>query len=136
MNKVHQKVRVAICNQYTMFREGIKALLGPESLIEIVGEARTARDAIEQARRLDPDVILLDAAPPDLSGSEATRRIRGANPRVKVLLLTMWEDEALIASCLRAGASGHIPSSAQLAHLQDAIDAVCRPRHQRGRRAA
>ena len=68
MANTHRKIRVLICNKYVLFREGIKCLIEEGSLIEIVGEADTARQAIDQTARLRPDVVLMDLVTPDLSG--------------------------------------------------------------------
>ena len=80
MARTNRKIRVLICNKYVLFREGIKSLLRDGTLIEIVGEADTARQAIDQAARLRPDVVLMDLVTPDLSGFEATRRIKAVHP--------------------------------------------------------
>src|ERR1700752_924464 len=93
MAKAHKKIRVLICNKHTLFREGIKALLEKGTPIEIVGEANTASDAIQQLERLRPDVVLMDVATTDLTGFEATQRIKAIDPEVKVLILSLYEDE-------------------------------------------
>ena len=117
-------VRVLVCNTYALFREGIKALFRDASSIEIVGEAETAAAAIEMASRLNPDVVLMDLVLPDLSGFEATRLIKEINPSIKVLILTVYDDEKLIGRCLDAGASGYVLKDAQTSQLADAIDTV------------
>ena len=126
MARTQKKIRVLICNRYLLFREGIKSLLRDGTLIEVVGEAGTARQAINQAARLRPDVVLMDLVTPDLSGSEATRRIKAVHPDVRVLILSLRDDEALVSRCVEAGASGYIPKDDHASHLQTAIDAVCR----------
>jgi DNA-binding NarL/FixJ family response regulator len=126
MARAGRRIGVLICNQYTLFREGIKALLEKETSIEIVGEATTAAEAIEQLKRLKPDVVLMDVGTPDLTGFEATQRIKALDPNVKVLILSLYEDEALISRCLEAGASGYIRQYDRATQLQSAIDAVCR----------
>jgi DNA-binding NarL/FixJ family response regulator len=120
-----RRIRVLICNQYTLFREGIKALLEKGTPIEVVGEADTAAEAIEQLKRLKPDVVLMDVGTPDLTGFEATRRIKAVDPHVKILILSVHQDEVLISRCLEAGASGYIRKYDRAAQLQSAIDAVC-----------
>src|SRR5579872_247127 len=134
MASKHKKIRVLICNEYVLFREGIKSLLREGTRIEIVGEAGTARQAIDQAARLRPDVVLMDLVTPDLSGSEATRRIKAVHPDVKVLILSLRDDEALVSRCFEAGASGYIRKN-QPSQLQSAIDAVCTLGEYRGQRA-
>jgi DNA-binding NarL/FixJ family response regulator len=135
MARTQKKIRVLICNKYVLFREGIKRLLREGTLIEIVGEADTARQAIDQAARLRPDVVLMDLVTPDLSGSEATRRIKAVHPDVRVLILSLRDDETLVARCFEAGASGYIGKNDQPSQLQSAIDAVCRLGAYRGQRA-
>ena len=126
MEMAQQKIRVLICNKYILFREGIKSLLREATVIEIVGEADTAREAIDQAARLRPDVVLMDLVTPDLSGSEATRRIKAVHPDVRILILSLRDDETLLSRCFEAGASGYIRKSDQVSQLRSAIDAVCR----------
>jgi DNA-binding NarL/FixJ family response regulator len=119
-------IRVLICNRYTLFREGIKALFPQGAPIEIVGEAATAEQALDLLERLHPDVLLMDATTPDLNGAEAMRRIMAIDPHVKVIMLSLDDDEPLISGCLSAGASGHIRKDDRSVHLRSAIHAACR----------
>ena len=119
-----EKIRILVCDDHTLFREGIKAILGQERGIEIVGEAHDGREAVERAQKLHPDVILMDISMPDLSGFEATHRIHQTNKKVKILILTMYEEEEVIARCLNAGAAGYVLKDAPRAHLIHAIDVV------------
>jgi len=135
MGKTRKKIRVLICNKYVLFREGIKSLLQDGTLIEIVGEADTALQAIDQAARLRPDVVLMDLVTPDLSGSDATRRIKAIHPDVRVLILSLRDDETLVSNCFEAGASGYIPKGDHALQLQSAIDSVCRSGEYRSRKA-
>jgi two-component system response regulator NreC len=118
------KVRVLLCDDQTLFREGIKAILKDELSIEIVGEADNGRRAVALALQLQPDIVLMDIAMPDLSGFEATYRILQAKMKTKVLILTMYEEEEVITRCLDAGASGYVLKDAPRAHLIHAIDVV------------
>jgi DNA-binding NarL/FixJ family response regulator len=117
----HKKIRVVICNQYTLFREGIKAMFGPESPIAVVGEADTARKMLRVVQRLHPDVVLMDTTMPDSSGSKATRMVKASNPNVKVLIVSLYDDEPLISSCLTAGAVGFIRHTQRSEQLKHAI---------------
>jgi two-component system response regulator NreC len=117
-------IRVLLCDDHTLFREGIKAILKDEHSIEIVGEAEDGRQAVAKALELHPDVVLMDIAMPDLSGFDATRRILQANPKAKVIVLTMYEEEEVINRCLAAGAAGYVLKDAPRAHLIHAIDVV------------
>jgi DNA-binding NarL/FixJ family response regulator len=126
MARVHKAIKVLICNKHGLFREGIKSLLREGTPVEIVGETATARQAIELLRMRKPDVVLLDAAMRDLSGSEATRRIKAIDRNVKVLIVSMYDDERLISGCLAAGASGYVRMDSHSVHLRNAITNVCR----------
>jgi two-component system response regulator NreC len=119
-----ERIKVLLCDDHTLFREGIKAILKDEASIEIVGEAADGRQAVAKALQLHPDVILMDIAMPDLSGFDATRRILQSNPKAKVIILTMYEEEEVINRCLAAGASGYVLKDAPRAHLIHAIDVV------------
>jgi two-component system, NarL family, response regulator NreC len=120
------KIRVLLCDDQTLFREGIKAILKDELSIEIVGEADNGRQAVALALQLQPDIVLMDIAMPDLSGFEATYRILQAKMKTKVLILTMYEEEEVITRCLDAGASGYVLKDAPRAHLIHALDVVNR----------
>ena len=119
-----EKITVLLCDDHTLFRDGIKAILKDEPSIEIVGEAADGREAVAMALRLRPDVVLMDIAMPELSGFDATRRILHANAKAKVLILTMYEEEEVINRCLAAGAAGYVLKDAPRAHLIHAIDVV------------
>jgi DNA-binding NarL/FixJ family response regulator len=121
---VKERIKVLLCDDHTLFREGIKAILKDEPSIEIVGEAADGRQAVAKALELRPDVVLMDIAMPELSGFDATRRIVQANAKAKVLILTMYEEEEVINRCLSAGASGYVLKDAPRAHLIHAIDVV------------
>ncbi len=117
-------IKVLICDDHKLFAEGIKAILKTEASIEVVGEARDGRQAIEKVKELHPDLVLMDVQMPDLSGFEATRRLHEADPSVKVLMLTMHDEEELVARCLEAGAAGYIIKDAPASQLIYAIEMV------------
>jgi two-component system, NarL family, response regulator NreC len=121
---MRDKTTVLLCDDHTLFREGIKAILRDEPSIEIVGEADNGREAVSQAQRLHPDIVFMDIAMPDLGGFEATSRILRSSPKTKILILTMYEEEEVITRCLRAGAAGYVLKDAPRAHLIHAIDVV------------
>jgi len=121
---MNEKIRVLICDDHTLFREGIKAILEDEHWIEIVGEANDGRQAVLEVTRLDPDVVLMDVSMPDLGGVEATHRILQTSRKTKILILTMYEEEEVIARCLDAGASGYILKDISRPHLIHAIEVV------------
>ncbi len=119
-----ERIRVLICEDHALFREGLRAVLREHARLEVVGEAAQGREAVEAALRLRPDVVLMDIEMPEMSGLEATRRIDEAGPGVKVLVLTLYDDEEVIASCLDAGASGYVLKDGPAAQLVYAIEAV------------
>jgi two-component system response regulator NreC len=120
-----RKIRVLICDDHTLFREGVRAILSTDPLLEIAGEAGDGRRAVEEAQRIRPDVILMDVSMPALIGYEAIREILKTQPRVRILVLTMYEEEDIIRRCLRAGAAGYIVKDAPAAQLLEAVHTVC-----------
>ena len=118
------KTRILICDDHTLFVEGIKAILRNESSLEIVGEAHNGRQAVELVKELRPDLILMDVSMPDMNGFDATRRVHEFDPAVRVLILTMHEEEELVARCLEAGAVGYIIKDAPASQLVYAIEMV------------
>ena len=100
--------RVLIADDDDLMRAGLVELLSGEPEIEIVGEASTGREAVERARRLDPDVVLMDVRMPDLDGIGATLELTQAAPSARVLILTTFEQDDYVFGALRAGASGFL----------------------------
>jgi len=121
---VIKKTRILICDDHTLFVEGIKAMLRNESSLEIVGEARDGRQAVELVKELKPDVLLMDVSMPDMNGFDATQRVHELDPNIKVLILTMHDEEELVARCLEAGAAGYIIKDAPASQLLYAIEMV------------
>src|SRR5215470_1573271 len=117
-------LRVMLVDDHEVVRDGIRALLEPAEDIVICAEAGTVRDAIAEAERTRPDVVVMDVRLADGSGIEATREIRAARPKTQVLMLTSFaDDEALFASIM-AGASGYVLKQIRGADLVRAIHAV------------
>jgi two-component system, NarL family, response regulator NreC len=121
---VNNTTRILICDDHTLFVEGIKAMLRHEPSLEIVGEARDGRQAVDLVKELKPDVILMDVSMPDMNGFDATRRVREFDVGVKVLILSMHDEEELVARCLEAGAAGYIIKDAPASQLLYAIETV------------
>ena len=122
LNEPHP-VRVLLVDDQEIVRAGLSTVLGAAG-IEVVGEAATVSDAIKAAARLDPDVVLMDVRLPDGSGVTACREIRAANPRVKVLFLTAFEDEDALTATVFASADGYLLKEIGGANLVQAVKAV------------
>src|SRR5919202_5964605 len=101
-------VRVLIADDHPLFREGMRGRLDRVADVAVVGEAESGDEAVELARKLKPHVVLMDIKMPGLNGIEATREILRANPRVGVLMLTMFEDDDSVFAAMRAGAKGYL----------------------------
>ena len=100
--------RVLIADDDDLMRAGLAELLTVDPAVEIAGQAATGREAVEQARRLAPDVVLMDVRMPDLDGIAATRELTRTAPGVRVLILTTFEQDDYVFGALRAGASGFL----------------------------
>ncbi|HEY0637305.1 MAG TPA: response regulator transcription factor [Pseudonocardiaceae bacterium] len=117
-------IRVLVVDDHPLFRFGLRASLGTEPDIEVVGEAVSGASAVESVAVLCPDVVVMDINLPDMSGIEATRRIMERHPAVSVLMLTMLEDDRSVLDAMRAGARGYFPKGAAPADVARAVRAV------------
>jgi DNA-binding NarL/FixJ family response regulator len=122
------KIRVLVVDDHTILRVGLRMMLNAQPDIEVVGEASDGNQAVSEALRLVPDVILMDIAMPDCNGIEATRQVKRVQPETRVLVLTMHENEEYLFQTLRAGASGYMLKEAADTELITAIRAVSRGR--------
>lgn len=123
MDKTDQ-IRVLLADDHTIIRQGVKRLLADDERVEVCGEARDGREAVAKARELNPDVIIMDLAMPGLTGLDSARRIRKARPGAKVLVLSMYLDDAYVAQALEAGVSGYLLKDAPPEDLIDAVHRV------------
>lgn len=134
MTEPRPQIRVLLVDDHALIRTGNSLVLAATDDIAVVGEAGTGEEAIALARALRPDVVLMDVRMPGIGGIEATRRITGARPGTKVVVLTTFDLDAYAFESLRAGASAFLLKSATPAALTDAIrtvaagDAVLTPR--------
>ncbi len=117
-------IRVVIADDHNVVRKGIYELLSDEDDIVVVGEARNGQEALDLALALQPDVVVMDIAMPELSGVEATRKLRAAAPAVRVLVLTAYDDDPYIYSLLDAGAAGYILKTAESREIVRAVRAT------------
>ncbi len=115
------KTRLLLVDDHAVVRTGLRMLIEGENDIEIIGEAENASEAINQISRLKPDVVLMDIGLPDMSGIEATRKIKQLAPHTAVVALTIHEDEEYFFKMLDAGASGYVPKRAAPEELLSAI---------------
>ena len=121
-----EKIRILLADDHTILRSGIRALLEVEPGLSVIGEAEDGRAAVSMACKLKPNVVLMDIAMPLLNGLEATRQIKIQCPDVKVLVLSMHDNEEYIRQALEAGAMGYILKDAAPGELIGAIRSVYR----------
>ena len=112
-------IRILLADDHQMLRDGLRAVLASEADIEVVGEAADGRAAVEMARSLAPDAVVMDIGMAGLNGVEATRQIKAENPKVKVIALSTYSDKRYVLSMLEVGASGYVLKAA-------AVDEMCR----------
>jgi DNA-binding NarL/FixJ family response regulator len=117
-------IRVLLADDHRILREGIRALIEDQDDIQVVGEAEDGLAAVKKVTQLQPDVVVMDIAMPLLNGLEATRQIHRDYPRVRVLILTMHENEEYIRQVLAAGALGYVLKDAAARDLLGAIRSV------------
>lgn len=117
-------IRVLLADDHDILRNGLQLLLEMAGDIQVVGEACTGREAVAEAERLRPDVVLMDISMPELDGVEACRRIRQQTPEVRVLFLTMHEADEYFFRALQAGAAGYVIKRTASADLLGAVRAV------------
>jgi two-component system response regulator NreC len=121
---VTPRVRVLVADDHTILREGLVGILRGDPAIEVVGEATDGAETVEKAAKLRPDVLVLDISMPRLNGLEAARRIRESQPSVRILILTMYDDEEYVLKLVRAGVSGYLLKESAASELLAAIHAV------------
>ena len=119
-----ERIRVLLVDDHAVVRQGLRSFLELQPDIEVVGEAAGAKEGVEQAARLAPDVVLMDLLMPDEDGVDAIRALRGVAPRVKVLVLTSYLDDTHVFAAVQAGAAGYLLKDVQPDALADAIRQV------------
>jgi two-component system response regulator NreC len=107
-------VTILLADDHTIVRQGLKLILAAHADLQVIGEAANGNQAVELAAKLRPDIVLLDVQMPELNGIEATQKMVAANPRIRILVLSMHKEAVYVREILRAGARGYI--------LKDAID--------------
>ena len=119
-------LRLLVVDDHEVVREGLVALLDRRQGFEVVAQAGTAAEAISEARRFEPDVVIMDVRLPDSSGIEACRDIRAERPATRVVMLTSYPDEEAVLSAIIAGASGYLLKQIRGRDLVSAIESVGR----------
>jgi DNA-binding NarL/FixJ family response regulator len=119
-------IRVLIADDHNLVRAGIRSLLETVPEIQVVGEASNGREALQMIEVQKPDVVLMDIAMSELNGLEATSRVAGDFPQVRVIILSMHANEEYVWQALRAGAAGYLLKDAGTSELELAIKAVAR----------
>jgi two-component system, NarL family, response regulator NreC len=117
-------LRILLADDHAVVRRGFKMILSEQPDMEIVGEAGNGRDAVEQAERLKPDIVVMDVAMPELNGIEATRRLGQSVPHTRVLALSMHKDSVYVREILRAGARGYLLKDSPAEELVAAVRLV------------
>jgi DNA-binding NarL/FixJ family response regulator len=124
MSVATRAARVIVVDDQTLFRTGLTSLLAEDERVEVVGQAVDGADAVKQATKLKPDVVLMDIKMPNVDGIEATRQITELVPGVKVLILTTFETDSQVIQALKAGASGYVLKDSSAAAIISSIIAV------------
>ncbi len=119
-----KKIRVVLAEDHILVRQGFRRILEDDPGISVVGEARTGLEAIDQCKELKPDVVVMDLSMPDLGGLEATAEILKANPQIKILILSMYSNEAYVRKAFELGAKGYILKNAIEVDLTRAVMAL------------
>jgi DNA-binding NarL/FixJ family response regulator len=117
-------IRVIVADDHTIIRSGLKALLDREPDIEVVAEAADGRQAVQKAQELQPEVVLLDIAMPNLNGIEAARQIAAKHERMGIIILSMHSDESYVLKALKAGARGYLLKDSSESDVMNAVRAV------------
>jgi DNA-binding NarL/FixJ family response regulator len=116
--------KILIADDHEVMREGLRLLLKNEAGVEVCGVAKTGREAVDQAMKLQPDIVVLDMSMPELTGLEAARKIKRALPQTEILIFTANENEDVIRQVFDAGAKSYIQKSEASSYLLDAIRAL------------
>jgi len=119
-------IRVIVCDDHSIVREGLKAVLNDDEIFTVVGEASDGLQAVEVARRVRPDVVLMDLQMPELPGIEAAKLIMAELPRTRIIALTTFAEEKLVVECLKVGVHGYVIKDVEKMELKRHIQAVYR----------
>ena len=121
-----RKIRVLLADDHAILRKGVRMLINSQPDMEVVGEAKTGREAVDEARKLTPDIVVMDVSMPELNGIEGTRQICDELTQTRVIGLSMHKDSVYVREILRAGARGYLLKDDDDDDLLRAIRAVAR----------
>ncbi len=117
-------IRIAVVDDHHLFRKGVIGILGSDPQFEVVGEAENGRDAVSLVQKLQPDVLIMDLFMPIMGGMEATKRIREIDSRIRILILTVNEDERSLFEAVKCGAQGYVIKTVDPDELLHAVKSV------------
>jgi len=117
-------VKVLLADDHKIVRDGLRTLLEKNAEVKVVGEAEDGRTAVQLAKKLSPDIVIMDVAMPDLNGIEATRQVVAEHPGVKVIAVSMHSDKRFVAEMLKAGASAYLSKDYAFDELEKVIRTV------------
>lgn len=117
-------LRIFLADDHTVMREGLKSLVNAQADMEVIGEADNGRTALQKARELQPDVVIMDVSMPELSGMKVTEQLKRSCQNIKVLVLTAHDESGYLRQLLKVGASGYVLKKAAAEELINAIRAV------------
>lgn len=118
------KTKLLLVDDHAVLRAGLKMLLNSQTDMEVVGEAADGTEALQQVQKLRPDMVIIDLTMSPMGGDEATRLIKDENPNIKIVVLTVHDDEYYLRRALRCGADGFVPKKAADTDLLSAIRAT------------
>ena len=119
-------IRILLVDDHEMVREGLKAMLQAEADMEVVAETGSGLEVLRLVEKTNPDIVLLDARLPDLSGPEVCRRVTREHPAVRVVMLTTYTDDELVEECILAGAHGYVVKDIERFRLKESLRSVGR----------
>lgn len=119
-----KKIKVVIADDHALFRKGMASIIENFENVEVVGEAGNGIELMERIKECDPDIVLLDLKMPEMDGMEANRHIQKTYPRVKVVVLSMYDDDKFIIHLIEMGANGYLLKNAEPQEVEDALHAV------------
>ena len=119
-----EKIKILLAEDHIVVREGIKDLIQRQEDMEVIGEASTGKEALDMANSLNPDIVLMDIAMPEMNGIEATKKIKSSRPNINILILTAYYNEEFIFAIIEAKAAGYMLKNVKGQELLNAIRAV------------